>query len=109
MHVGQRDVADVLGQRAHAVHHGERQQGAVQLPLQGLVLLTLLVGAFVKVTLLLGGAGVAVDVAGGHLAKDGEEDGEAEVAAETPPHTALKQRRKSSKNWKKMTLWGFYF
>lgn len=45
------------------------------------------------VTLLLGRAGVTVDIAGGHLAEDGEEDGEAEVAAETPPHTTLKQRK----------------
>lgn len=53
------------------------------------MLLTLLVGAFVEVTLLLGGAGVAGDIPGGHLAKDGEEDREAEVAAKTPPHTTL--------------------
>lgn len=90
--VGQRDVAHVFGQSADAVNHGQRQQCAVQLPLHRLVLLTLLIGgAVVVVTLLLGGVGVAVDVAGGHLAEDGEEDGEAEVAAKTPPHTPLKQ------------------
>lgn len=91
--VGQRDVADVLGQSADTVNYSQRQQCAVQLPLHRLVLLTLLIGrAVVLATLLLGGAGVAVDVAGGHLAEDGEEDGEAEVAAETPPHAALKHR-----------------
>lgn len=45
------------------------------------------------VALLLGRAGVAVDVPGGHLAEDGEEDGEAEIAAEAPPHATLKQRQ----------------
>lgn len=89
--VGQRDVADVFGQGADSVDHGQRQQGAVQLPLHRLVLLPLLaVGAVVVVALLLGGSGVAVDVAGGHLTEDGEEDGEAEVAAEGPPHATLK-------------------
>lgn len=91
MCVSQCDVADVFRQSADAVHHGQRQQCAVQLPLHRLVLLPLLIGgAVVMVTLLLGGGGVAVDVASGHLAEDGEEDGEAEVAAETPPHTTLK-------------------
>lgn len=57
------------------------------------MLLALLIGGTViEVTLLLGGAGVAVDVAGGHLAEDGEEDREAEVAAETPPHSTLTER-----------------
>lgn len=93
--VGQRDVAHVLGQSADAVNHGQRQQSAVQLPLHRLVLLTLLIGrAVVLAALLLGGAGVAADVASGHLAEDGEEDGEAEVAAETPPHTTLKENIK---------------
>lgn len=91
MRVGQRDVADVFGQSADTVNHSQRQQRAVQLPLHRLVLLALLIGGpVVLVTLLLGGGGVAVDVAGGHLTEDGEEDGEAEVAAETPPHTTLK-------------------
>lgn len=56
------------------------------------MLLALVIGgAIVRAALLLGRAGVAVDIAGGHLAEDGEEDREAEIAAETPPHTSLKK------------------
>ncbi|TNN38990.1 ADP-ribosylation factor-like protein 8A [Liparis tanakae] len=92
--VGQRDVAHVLRQRAHAVQRGQRQQRAVQPPLRRLLPLPLLVGgAVVVAALLLGGARVAVDVSGRHLAEDGEEDGEAEVEAEAPPHAALQRSR----------------
>ena len=91
--VGQRDVADVFGQGADAVDHSQGQQRAVQLPLHRLVLLTLLIeGAVFLAALLLSRAVVAVDVASGQLAEDGEEDREAEVAAETPPHTTLRGR-----------------
>lgn len=55
------------------------------------MLLTLVAGrAVVQASLLLRRTGVAVDVAGCHLAEDGEEDWQAEVAAEAPPHATLR-------------------
>lgn len=75
-HVRRHDVADVLGHHASTVDDGQRHDGAVHLALQpDLLLIAAHAGLF----------GVA-DLARRHQrAADGEERGEAEVAAEAPP------------------------
>jgi len=78
-HVRGHDVADVLGHHARAVDDGQRHDGAVHLALQADLLL---VAAHAG---LLG----APDLARRHQgAPDGEEGGEAKVAAEAPPQAS---------------------
>jgi len=78
-HVGHHDVADVLRGGAEPVDDGQPNDGAVQ------VALTLAVFGPSALGLLLG----AADPAGHQLAAHGEEDGQAEVAAEVPPHPSV--------------------
>lgn len=78
-HVGGNDVADVLGHHARAVDDGQRYHGAVHLALQPDLLLVAAHAGLLR----------APDLARRHQrAPDGEEGGEAEVAAEAPPQTS---------------------
>lgn len=78
-HVGHHEVADILGGGAEPVDDGQSDDGAVQ------VTLALAVLAAPALALLVG----AADAPGHQLAADGEQDGQAEVAAKVPPHASV--------------------